>query len=124
MVRSQRNTEPPTRERILGRHASFWVLGFTVLAAIAVVFLAIGIVLSVIPGPALPFFFLAGGLLASELRFVARFMDWSEVRIRKFAAWMKRHWRRLPVAGRIALFLFAACCSAATAYFGYQIITG
>lgn len=34
---SQRHTEPPTRGRILGRHASFWVLGFTVFAAMAVV---------------------------------------------------------------------------------------
>jgi len=34
---SQRHTESPTRGRILGRHASFWVLGFTVFAAIAVV---------------------------------------------------------------------------------------
>ena len=34
---SQRHTEPPTRGRILGRHASFWVLGFTVCAAMAVV---------------------------------------------------------------------------------------
>ena len=34
---SQRHTEPPTMGRILGRHASFWVLGFTVFAAMAVV---------------------------------------------------------------------------------------
>src|SRR4029450_1950880 len=34
---SQRHTEPPTRGRILGRHASFWVLGFTVFAAMAAV---------------------------------------------------------------------------------------
>jgi hypothetical protein len=33
---SQRHTEPPTTGRILGRHASFWVLGFTVFAAMAV----------------------------------------------------------------------------------------
>ena len=37
---SQRHTEPPTRGRILGRHASFWVLGFTVIAAMGVVPLA------------------------------------------------------------------------------------
>jgi hypothetical protein len=95
-----------------------------VLITLAVLFLAIGLVLSVIPGPALPFFFLAGGLLASELRFVALFMDWSEVRVRKIAAWLKRHWRRLPVTGRIALLGFAACCSLATVYFGYRVFTG
>ena len=34
---SQRHTDQPTRGRILGGHASFWVLGFTVFAAMAVV---------------------------------------------------------------------------------------
>ena len=37
---SQRHTEPPAGGWILGRHASFWVLGFTVFAAMAVVPLA------------------------------------------------------------------------------------
>lgn len=95
-----------------------------VLAAVAVVFLAIGIFLSVVPGPALPFFFLAGGLLATESLWVARFMDWSEVKLRVIVAWLKRVWRRLPVAGRIALSVFGTCCSAATAYLGYKLLRG
>ena len=37
---SQRHIEPPTDGRTLGRRASFWVLGFTVIAAMAVVPLA------------------------------------------------------------------------------------
>ena len=95
-----------------------------VLIILAVLFLSIALILSVFPGPALPFFFLAGGLLASESRFVARFMDWSEVRTRKIAAWLKRQWRRLPATGRIAVLAFGASCSLATAYLGYRIITG
>lgn len=95
-----------------------------VLAMVAVVCLAIGVVLSVVPGPALPFFFLAGGLLATESLWVARFMDWSEVKLRLIFAWLKRVWRRLPVAGRIALSVFGTCCSAATAYLGYRLLRG
>ena len=95
-----------------------------VLAIVAVVCLAIGAVLSVVPGPALPFFFLAGGLLATESLWVARFMDWSEVKVRLIVAWLKRVWRRLPVPGRIALSVVGACCSAATAYLGYMLLRG
>jgi hypothetical protein len=95
-----------------------------VLALIAVVFLAIGIVLVFIPGPAIPFFFLAGGLLATESLWVARFMDWSEVKLRLIIAAGKRFWRHLPMPGRVAVSLFATCCSAATAYLGYRLLRG
>src|SRR5262245_52215267 len=37
MVMSQRHTKPPAEGRNLGRPASFWVLGFTVIAAMAAV---------------------------------------------------------------------------------------
>jgi hypothetical protein len=87
----------------------------------ALVCLAIGVVLSVIPGPAVPFFFIAGGLLAAESRTIARFMDWSEIVCRKILAWGKRLWRRLPIAGRIGLLLVGACISAGTMYLSYRI---
>src|SRR5688572_13358785 len=47
--------------------------------SLAMVAFTLGAVLVVIPGPAIPFFFLAAALLATESRLVARFMDWSEV---------------------------------------------
>jgi hypothetical protein len=95
-----------------------------VLVTIAVVLIAIGIVLTVIPGPAIPFFFIAGGLLASESKLVARFMDASEVLIRKIVAWGKRVWRRLPLAGRIGVAVVAVCCSAALSYLGFHLLRG
>src|SRR5687768_16506516 len=58
----------------------------------ALVCFAIGLVLAVMPGPAVVFFFLAGGLLATESPWVARFMDWGELKIRKLVAWGKRRW--------------------------------
>jgi hypothetical protein len=78
--------------------------------------LAIGILLAVIPGPAIPFFFVAGALLASEFRFAARFMDWLELRLRAVLGWARRHWRRLPGWARVFLVLAGASASAGSAW--------
>lgn len=86
-----------------------------------VVALIIAAVFSVIPGPAIPFFFIGGALLATESRIIARFMDWCEVRIRKVLAWAKRSWRRLPTYGRALVVGLAVCFSAAAAYGGYRL---
>lgn len=59
------------------------------LAAVAIV---IGVVLVFVPGPAVLFFAIAGALLASESRSVARFMDWCEVTLRD--AWNRVRGRR------------------------------
>jgi Flp pilus assembly protein TadB len=48
----------------------------------AVVALAIGVVLAFIPGPAILFFLIAGGLFAMQSLKIARALDWSELRIR------------------------------------------
>lgn len=61
---------------------------------IAALLLAIAAVLSVIPGPAFPFFILAGALLATQSKTIARWMDALEVRTRKVFAWVKRRWHR------------------------------
>ena len=67
-----------------------------VLHALAgVVSLAIGVVLVFIPGPAILFFLIAGGLFAMQSLWVARALDWSELRIRaaisKIRKWRSRH---------------------------------
>ncbi|MES2691949.1 MAG: hypothetical protein V4773_00660 [Verrucomicrobiota bacterium] len=86
--------------------------------------LVIGGVLTVIPGPAIPFFFLAGGLFATESRIIARGMDWAEVRSRKMAAWAKKHWKRLPKAARVVLTVIGAACSAGLTYLTYRMMAG
>src|SRR5215216_5431766 len=75
------------------------IVGRIVRWALALVAVAIGIVLVFIPGPAFVFFILAGGLLASESRHVARACDWTELKVRAFARWVLRAWRRSPLAG-------------------------
>src|SRR5688500_370653 len=92
------------------------------LVALAVVFLAIAVVLVVMPGPAFVFFILAGALLASESQVIARFMDWSEVVVRKALAWGKRIWRRLPLMARVLVIAVAVACTGAATYLGYQFL--
>jgi len=57
--------------------------------------LAIGVVLVFIPGPAILFFLIAGGLFAMQSLWVARALDWSELRIRAAISairkWRSRH---------------------------------
>lgn len=59
----------------------------------AVLCLAIGVVLVFIPGPAVLFFAMAAALLAIQSRAVARACDYSEVRLRRWFAAMKR-WKQ------------------------------
>lgn len=91
---------------------------------IAVASLAIGIVLMFIPGPAILFFLLAGGLLAAESRGVARGLDWSEVRIRRISKWLLMRWRKLPLAGKFFVGAVVLAVGAGGLYLGYRITFG
>lgn len=83
------------RER---RKTSPWLRLLRIAAAI--VALAGGVALSVLPGPAFVFFGLAGVLFAMESPRVARGLDWLELRLRRCGVWGKRRWQSLPPAGR------------------------
>ena len=50
-----------------------------------VVALAVGVVLAFIPGPAILFFLIAGGLFAVQSLWVAQALDWAELRARAAA---------------------------------------
>lgn len=88
----------------------------------AIVAFTIGVVLVVIPGPAIPFFFVAGGLLATESRWVARGMDCLEVRGREIFRWAARRWHRLGMPARIALIGLAVAGSILSAVVVYRFI--
>lgn len=85
-VKQLRRDEPGHRFR--NRHErsqkdggpGFWAR--LALYAAAVLAIAIGIVLVFIPGPAVLFFFFAGGLLATESGVIARWMDKGEMLVR------------------------------------------
>lgn len=71
----------------------FW--GRVGLYAMSLLCIAIGIVLVFIPGPAVLFFFIAGGLLAAESRVIARWMDTLELLARGVWNALRRRWHRL-----------------------------
>ncbi len=95
-----------------------------ILLAAGIVCFAIGVVLSVMPGPAILFFMVAGGLLGTESRFVARAMDWSELRLRKLVTWSKQHWKRMSPATRFIVVALGLSCSIAAAFVGYRVLGG
>ena len=96
------------------------IVRFT-MAALAI---ALGLVFAVIPGPAILFFALAGALLASESKVVARFLDWCEVKIRAVLAWAKRIWKRLPVPGKVAVVIVGAAGSVGATVMSYRLLAG
>ena len=91
-----------------------------ILIVAAILCFAVGLVLTVMPGPAFVFFILAGGILATESRVVARFMDACEVVIRKIARWAEQRWQRLPWPARIALVIIVASGAFAVMFLGYR----
>lgn len=103
------------RQNRSGRsHARVWRL----VAGVALVI--VGLVLCVIPGPGLPFIFLGGGLLASESLFVARIMDWFELRVRAVLRWAKARWARLPLWSKIVVGALMVAGSAASMILFYR----
>jgi hypothetical protein len=81
---------------------------------LALLALAVGLFFSVMPGPAIVFFALAGGLLAAESLVLARLLDWGEVRLRAVLGWARRRWKRLGWPGRVAVILAGVSLSLAT----------
>lgn len=90
-----------------------------VVAGVAV---AIGLVLVFIPGPAILFFALAGMLLATESRAVARFLDWSEVTIRRLARDARCTWRAWPLWAKITAAAVAVAAAGVIAFALYRLM--
>lgn len=63
--------------------------------AIGIGCLAVGLVLTVAPGPAVVFFVVAGFVLANESRSAARALDWMDVRIAPAVHFVQQRWARL-----------------------------
>ena len=102
--------------RTLGWRIAVWALGL--------ILLAIGAFFAVFPGPGIPFLFFGGGLLATESRWLAKVMDWFEVRTRAVVSWLHRRWRKLHVSGKALVVLGCVLASAASAYAGWHYFLG
>jgi hypothetical protein len=89
---------------------------------LAVLSAAVGVIFVFIPGPAILFFFFSGALLASESLWVARAMDWAEVKLRVLIKWGVARWRRLSLAGEIAVVSVAVGGAAVSAYTFWHVL--
>jgi len=86
--------------------------------------LAVGsLFLAPLPGPGFATVFLGLAILAGELRPAARFLDWAEVRLRRFARFVRELWRA-SVVGKISVVLVSAICVTALLYVAYLLLFG
>lgn len=77
----------------------------------------------VLPGPGTLTFFVGLGMIAGEFRFVARLLDWAEVRVRELGRWVRGVWRS-SAAGKALVVSAAALCLAAVLYVAYRLLFG
>jgi hypothetical protein len=90
---------------------------------IALLAFVVGLVLAVMPGPAILFFLLSGSLLAAESRGVARLLDRLEVRLRVLWQWSRKRWIKLPGWGRASLVVLVGAAGAASTYASYRLVS-
>ena len=90
-----------------------------VIAAIAGI---IGVILVFVPGPAILFFAIAGGLVAAESLWAARFLDWCEMRARKLANGARHRWRQLSVFKKLLVVIAFSAIAASSAYASYRVL--
>ncbi len=90
--------------------------------ALALLSLVIALVLAVIPGPAILFFFISGSLLATESRFIAVCLDGLEILLR--AGWLRirRFWSRRSKRGKATLVGVAALLVGVTLHVSSRLI--
>ncbi|MDB6093895.1 MAG: hypothetical protein JWM32_1457 [Verrucomicrobia bacterium] len=100
-----------------GREIS--LVGRMIRFGLAIIAFALGVVFAFIPGPAFVFFALAGGLLATESRCVAKGLDWTELKLRAMFRWLKQYWKDLGLLGRIAVVTLIAVV--AMAFFALMV---
>ncbi len=86
------------------------------------------VVASIFLGPAPGFgfgtAFIGLALLASEFRFMAHLLDWSEVRLRSFGREARDVWRTLPLVFRAVIVLVALILTVALLYGLYKLFFG
>ena len=84
----------------------------------------VSLVLAPLPGPGWATFFIGLGMLAGELRPVARSLDWGEIKLRQITLVARDAWRELSTMGRILIVLVALILAASLAYGAYYLLFG
>ena len=76
------------------------------------------------PGLGLVTLLIGLALIAGELFPVARFLDWSEVKLRKLARLAGKIWAGVPLVGRTLFVLLVLVLVAALVYGAYSLLFG
>jgi uncharacterized protein (TIGR02611 family) len=76
--------------------------------------------LAPLPGPGFATVFLGLAILAGELLPAARFLDWAEARLRRFARFVGNVWHS-SLLGKVSVVAVALICAAAVAYVIYRL---
>ena len=87
----------------------------------AIILLAIGVVLTILPGPAVVFYFAGAGLLAGESRTLARGLDWTELKLRRAFHWLGRWWKRASIAAKSIVIFCGVCVASLLVFAAYRI---
>jgi hypothetical protein len=76
------------------------------------------------PGPGLVTILIGLTMIAGELLPVARFLDWSEVRLRNVARLSRKVWAGATPVGRALIVVLILICVAALVYVAYSLLFG
>ncbi|HSU53216.1 MAG TPA: hypothetical protein VLT36_04070 [Candidatus Dormibacteraeota bacterium] len=91
---------------------------------VAIILIAGGVILCLIPGPGLPLLIIGAGLLGERSITIARGLDWIEVKARKVIAWGTSWWRHATETGRVAAVLIGGVLVGGAGYGAYWITFG
>ncbi|RBP46198.1 putative transmembrane protein PGPGW [Roseimicrobium gellanilyticum] len=83
--------------------------------------LLIGVFLLAAPGPGMLVAVAGLSMLGSEFLTLARFLDWSEVKVRKALVWARRWWKKSGWVTRALAILLACLATAGALYGGYAL---
>ena len=116
----QRFKERYRRRQEAERGHVVWRIFLIILGAL----IAVGsLVLAPLPGPGWATVFIGLMILGGELLPAARFLDWLEVRLRRFWRLVQKAWRA-SFLGKVAVVVLATVLAAATIFAGYLLLFG
>lgn len=86
--------------------------------------LAVGsLALAPLPGPGFLTVFLGLAIVAGELLYAARFLDWSELKVRSFARFVRDVWR-MSALGKVLVVVVAFLFVDVFVYLAYRLLFG
>jgi uncharacterized protein (TIGR02611 family) len=101
-------------------HGSFhWARWLNIIGGTLVILA--GVFMLAVPGPGMLVAVVGLSMLGSEFLTLARFLDWSEVKLRKMFSWARRWWKGAGWAMRTSLILLACLVAAGAIYGGYAV---